>query len=411
MPNRATNRVVVVGAGLAGLVAAIRLARAGRPVTLVTKGLGGLQLGQGTIDLLGYAPDRVTEPLPAIAALADDHPYRVLGAEAVRAGIDYVHGLLPELLDGSVERNLVLPTAVGALRPTCLAQPSMRAGELLGVAPALIAGLRQLKDFPAALCASNLARQAAPDGSPIQARSVVVDFPAQDGMADSSALAYARFLDRPEARERLAAALRPQLREAEVVGLPAVLGVRDRQAHAHLEQLLGHQVFEIPLPPPGVPGIRLNERLTTLAQQAGVRMVLGSRVTGFESSGSQVTAVCAAVAGRLRPYPCSAVVYAPGGLESGAISMDSYGTVSEVVFDLPLAHADSELLTGPSWHDQPLFRVGVRVGPDARAEGPYTNLYAAGGIIAGAIRWTEKSGDGIALASAVRAADSILKGA
>jgi glycerol-3-phosphate dehydrogenase subunit B len=41
----------------------------------------------------------------------------------------------------------------------------------------------------------------------------------------------------------------------------------------------------------------------------------------------------------------------------------------------------------------------------------YRNLFAAGGILAGAIRWTEKSGEGIALASAVTAADSILKGA
>ena len=38
----------------------------------------------------------------------------------------------------------------------------------------------------------------------------------------------------------------------------------------------------------------------------------------------------------------------------------------------------------------------------------YTNLYAAGGILAGATRWQEKSGEGIAVASAVRAADSIL---
>ena len=34
--------VVVIGAGLAGLTAALRLARAGQSVTLVTKGPGGL---------------------------------------------------------------------------------------------------------------------------------------------------------------------------------------------------------------------------------------------------------------------------------------------------------------------------------------------------------------------------------
>ncbi|MDK9345519.1 FAD-binding protein, partial [Propionibacterium freudenreichii] len=55
--------VVVIGAGLSGLLAAIRLRRAGLAVTMVHKGRGGLQLGQGTIDLLGYRPDRVARPL------------------------------------------------------------------------------------------------------------------------------------------------------------------------------------------------------------------------------------------------------------------------------------------------------------------------------------------------------------
>lgn len=56
------SRVVVIGAGLAGLTAALRLARAGARVTLATKGPGGLQLSQGTIDILGYSPERVRAP-------------------------------------------------------------------------------------------------------------------------------------------------------------------------------------------------------------------------------------------------------------------------------------------------------------------------------------------------------------
>lgn len=47
------------------------------------------------------------------------------------------------------------------------------------------------------------------------------------------------------------------------------------------------------------------------------------------------------------------------------------------------------------------------IGPDGEAV--YENLYAVGGLLAGAIRWREKSGEGIALASALAAADSILE--
>ena len=58
--------VVVIGAGLAGLAAAIKAADAGLSVTLVTKGVGGIQLGTGTVDILGYRPEPVEAPLEAL---------------------------------------------------------------------------------------------------------------------------------------------------------------------------------------------------------------------------------------------------------------------------------------------------------------------------------------------------------
>ena len=63
-------RVVVIGAGLAGLVASIRLADAGARVALLNKGTGGLQLSQGTVDILGYGPGRIERPLDALADFA-----------------------------------------------------------------------------------------------------------------------------------------------------------------------------------------------------------------------------------------------------------------------------------------------------------------------------------------------------
>ena len=70
--------VVIIGAGLAGLAAAIKAADAGLSVTLITKGVGGIQLGTGTVDILGYGPDPVEAPLdaiPAHVASRPTHPY------------------------------------------------------------------------------------------------------------------------------------------------------------------------------------------------------------------------------------------------------------------------------------------------------------------------------------------------
>lgn len=416
------SRVLVLGAGLAGLVAANRLARLGAPagvrVTLLTKGIGGLQLGQGTIDVLGYAPDRVTNPVLTLSALASakpGHPYATIGVGPVLAGVAYLADLLgPDLLVGDPETNYQLPTAVGAIRPTCLASPSMVAGHVQDGQRLAIVGLRRLKDFHPKLIAENLARTPLPDGGRLSARPVSVDVPARDGEVDSSGLTYARAFDDPNFRQRFASTLKPFLTDGEVVGLPAVLGLKDRQAWRDVAERLGHPVFEIPLPPPNVPGMRLNEALTEAAVAAGVRIVNGARTVGVRVEDGVVKGVTVATAGAAREYLGDAFVLATGGFEAGALALDSFGAVTETLFGLPLAGAEGPLIHGDYWGaEQPLFKVGVRVAKDMRVvDGSgavvHPNLFAAGGILAGSSRWRELSGDGIALASGLQAADSIL---
>ena len=59
---------VVIGAGLAGLTAAIRLAEGGLRTVLVAKGVGATHLAPSSIDVLGYAPERIEE-LRALGAI------------------------------------------------------------------------------------------------------------------------------------------------------------------------------------------------------------------------------------------------------------------------------------------------------------------------------------------------------
>ena len=423
------SRVVVIGAGLAGLTAALRLARTGQSVTLATKGPGGLQLSQGTIDILGYSPERVTRPLEAIASLPDEHPYASIGADEVAAAVIWLGQQLgPELLTGDPSTNLHLPTAVGALRPTALAQPSMVAGDARslsaheergGVSKGLtyaVVGVRQVKDFPADLIAGNLARTTAPDGTRLAANSAWIDLQARPGEADPSPLTYARSMDDEAFAATFARAVAKAAGKGDVVAVPAVLGIRRRGVWQQVQDIVGRPVCEIPLPPPSVPGLRLYEALLALVRAAGVRFIQGSHVTGFTPDGGRVASVTLAAAGGPRELAADAVVFAPGGFESGALSVDSYGTISEPVFGLPLTATDAgELITEKYWGPHPLFEVGVRVDEAGRPVGErgvaHENLYVAGGIIAGAERWRDKSGDGVAVATAIRAADHITGGA
>lgn len=409
-------KVAVIGAGLAGLTAALRLADGGASVVLISKGIGGIQLSQGTLDILGYAPDRVERPLDGLAAFVAErprHPYALL-ADTVADAVGYVTGLVgPDLLGGDGTTNLQLPTAVGAVRPTAVAPPGLAAADVRASTSFLVVGFRRLKDFQASLVAGNLGRTPVAD---VTARHVWIDFVARDGEHDSSALTFARALDDPAARERLAALLTSQITGDETVLVPACLGLNDVGVARRLSEQLGHRVAEVALQPPGVPGMRLNHALIQAAKSRGIRLVNGSKVTGSTVDGHRLASVEVASAGHPLQVAADAFVYAPGGFESGALTVDSYGAIADVGLGLPLT-ADSAvgLINEDFWgSDQALFEVGVK--PDAAmrpldraGDVVWSNVHVAGGILAGANRWREKSGDGIAVASAVRAADTIVE--
>ena len=400
---------IVIGSGLAGLSAAIRLAQSGQDVTLLTFGIGGIQLGQGTIDVLGYSGDEPVEDpfdqMPAFVAEHPGHPYAVLGANQVKQAVDWLAGLLPGLLVPGDDRNHCVPTALGAMRPTYLVQPWFRWPDPTSVA---VVGPRQIKDFYPELAAANLEETAH-----VRAAGYHIDLPARPGEAESSPVLYAKALENPEFLALFADLVAREIGDEEAVCLPAILGLGDPMG-TRLTEILGRPVVETLLPPPSIPGMRMNGALTQAATAAGVRTILGSKVTGFHADQGRITGVVLAQAGRDETYEASDFVYAPGGFESGALTMDSYGKVAETLFGLWLDGADrDDLVTGDYWTDQKLFAVGVRTDTSMRpldSEGrpAYENLHAAGGILAGAIRWTEKSGDGIAVASGVRAADAIL---
>jgi glycerol-3-phosphate dehydrogenase subunit B len=404
------SRTIVIGAGLAGLVAALRIADAGGKVTVIATGAGSLQLGGAAVDVLGYTGERVDRPLEAFDQLPLFHPYRAIGAERVVAALDWLRERLPALdIRGDASQNLLLATAVGSIRPTAAAQASVAAGDLRAGGPVVFAGFPSVKDFVPQLVAANIAKAG------IETRAVSIEMPA-GSEPDLSPLGMARQLDDPLRRADLMTALRHAVgvSDGARVGLPAVLGANEHPVvHAAISEALGTEVFEVPTIPPSVPGIRLYRALTGELRQVGGRVILGATVTGAETDGDRLRGVVAAVAGRNRTFPADAVVLATGGLAVGGIELERDGP-RETVFNLDLSGVPPD---GPFVADvhaeNPIDRTGVAVDDNMRpvstgGGNAFPNLYAAGGILAGAAPWRELSGNGLALASGLVAADAIL---
>jgi len=410
--------LIVIGAGLAGLGAALTAAEAGLTVKVVSKGLNALHWSAATLDLFGYQPPRpapIREPWDALSRLPLDHPYQVAGPERVRAAVDRFIGWtqaagLPYAAGTVAGENFMLPSPVGAMRPVYLAPQGQRPGDLSSEQPILVVGFDGARDFYPHLAADHLNRQGR------SARGLVLPTSLITERRDANTVQLAAELDKPEHRQKLGAALKAAVRRGERIGLPAILGLNDHaQTVAALSELAGAPIFEIPTLPPSVPGLRLTAALRRLLDRHNVRVEVGMEVIGVGVEDGAVRWVETDTSARPLRHAARGFVLATGGVLGGGFRSDHRGRFWEVVFDLPLGvPQDRSQWFRPLFLDpegQPVFHGGVTVSRDfqpldGRGGIVYRNLWAAGGLLAGTDPIQEHSLEGIGVASGVAAGEA-----
>jgi glycerol-3-phosphate dehydrogenase subunit B len=410
--------VVVVGGGVAGAATAVSAARTGASVRLVTHKKSTLRHASGLIDVLGYVPgdDKpVVYPYSALSKLPDDHPYSVVGESAVREGLTLFDDMVGDAYEGGhTAKNALVATHGGTVKPTARYPKSAAPGLASRTRDTLLVGFRSLPDFDASVAADHLAAA----GAPYAVEGVQIDFPG-DFRADAKVTRYAKALDRNEelsafgkqrsAREALAEAVRPHLDGAERVGFPALLGDESAdRVRADLSDLLGADVFEIPMGPPSLPGLRLEDLLFDAMDEAGVRISAGNPVVGYErveGDSDRVASVTVDRNGQRVQLHADEFVLATGGLVGKGIDSDREG-VSEPVFDCHVPHPSDryDWWDGDAFGDHPFAAFGVvpddQLRPtDADGRPEFANLRAAGGVVGGADFAAEKSGSGVSLAT------------
>lgn len=404
-------KTIVIGAGLSGLTVGARLSEAGAEVEVLSKGWGVLHWHAGTIDVLGAdGGGRVMSPSAAIETLIatqPDHPYVLVGVDGVAASLDWLVATTAATvgLSGTIESNQVLISATGGPRPTCLAPRSMVGGRHDDTAPTLIVGLDRFPDFSANLVASNL------NASGGTARAVDISIPGVTGRTFFNGVTIANALDDPAITATVIEMVSPYLGTEERVGFPAVLGLsRHRQVFDELEASLGRRVFEIPILPPSVPGMRIHRTLVELIGHHRVHE--GMEVIGIESGDGRVTSVLTEAAARPNRTPGDRFVIATGGILGGGIVAGYDGSLREVVAGLdvsgPPGRSEWFRTRFADGKGHPVYRSGVGVdGRFSAPEGP-DNVTVVGHTLGGTDAIREKSVDGIALATGYKAADLLM---
>lgn len=385
IPAAAGQRVVVIGAGLAGLAAAVHAVQAGARVRVLAAGLGRLILTPGWFALGPFAA----------------HP----GVEAFRrwaAGQDLIR-----LAEGGR-----LPSLLGIPRTVDLAPEGLAAGAIDGAAPVLIVGFAGWRDFDAALCSGMLA------AAGVSCRAASIDLPPRHEGWDLSPTELAHRFDDPAFRAEVAQRVRARLNGEARVGFPAVLGLHDPRVRAEMAARIGVPVFEVPTLTPSVPGTRLYNTLKRWLLRQGAQVQVGHPVTRLIVEGGRATGVAVASAGRETIFPGNAFILATGGLYGGGLLSDDRGHVWEPIAGLAVMAGDDrtawfrDTLLDPEGH--PVHTFGLRVDEALRplnetGHPVCANLTVAGHALGGFSPLAGGYDEGLDLASAYAAVRAALQ--
>ena len=406
--------VIVIGAGLTGLMAAESALEVGAKVLLLARGLGSLPLTTGCIDILGYSPVTSKTPLSApaaeVARVSARHPYGMIGAEGVWQALAHFRSVLDSEsypYRGSGEKNILIPTSLGSLHPTGLVPETLEQGDLSLPRPALLLGFEGLKDFFPFFAAQNLNLLHQKGATNSFFRAALLKRPPL-GEKPLNGMSLASAFEEEDFRASLAGEMRSLLRYGERLGLPAVLGIQSPQkVWMDLQERVGAPIFEVPLPPPSIPGLRLQNFLKSNFQKRGGRLFIGFSSIQPIIEKSRIVGLILGDPGRNVPYRAAAFVLATGQFVGGGLDSER-NRIFETLFGLPIRYPAnrkewfrSTLLTPTG---QRFNSFGVEADQnlqpvDLHGQVVYQNLFAAGGILAHGDSMNEKSGGGIAVST------------
>ncbi|MBQ1913333.1 MAG: anaerobic glycerol-3-phosphate dehydrogenase subunit B [Bacteroidales bacterium] len=367
---------VIIGGGLAGLVAGIRLQQAGKRTAIISTGQNALHFFSGSFESLEEAPQEVLDLFSAAGIRLHYRP-------GVR--------LMP----------------LGTFRPAALSLedvslfPEPRIGHR-----ALVVNFKGYHDYFSSFLAEGLEKEG------MECRVRFLHLPELDQLklspSEMRSVQIARIVDR--AWEKVVQEIRVLLRDEDTVVLPQVFGLHDASIPGRIRQGIPAQVVFAGTLPPSVPGVRTQMLLKRRYEVLGGIYLMGDEVLSAHIYDGVIHSV---VTANLDKHYVEAAhfVLATGSYFSKGLKSNPF-QVSEPVFGLDVDFAaDRNTWYNPVFAEQqPYMQYGVRTDETlrgVRGGEALKNLWVAGSILGGT-RPELGTGAGLAIRSALAAADQIL---
>lgn len=409
---------VIVGGGLAGFACGLALQKAGQRTAVVSVGQSTLHFSSGALELLGsVSGQEVGAPLDAVKLLPDGHPYRKLGDSFARYA-ELAEGLLSSVgiaWRGSSRANHYRLTPLGGLRPAWLSVEDIAvvdhaedySGKRVGVV-----NFEGFLDFPFTLLGDGIGAL----GAQVELRTL--EFLGLSELRQSAteyrAVQLARYFAEEANVEALVEALGAWSAEKDLLILPAVFDLDARgEVMQTLRERLSKPVGCVATLPPSVVGDRIASALRSAYTRAeGVVLGNCEAVRGDVEQG-RVERMQTTTLGedylRAENFVLATGKFYSSGVLSSREGVREKVLECDVISDSPR----DAWLEESFWENHAFSRYGVQVDDGfrvLRGGAPLRNAYAIGSVLGGFDALAEGSGGGVALLTALRVADAIVKG-
>ena len=413
---------IIIGGGLAGLLCGIRLAKEGVRCAIVSTGQSALHFSSGSFDLLNTLPDgtSVDNPVEAVGELirqAPEHPYALIGADLFPVLVAEAAALLGEAgidVEGDSLQNHFRLTPVGYLKPTWLTMSGYVRSEQSDKLPwqrIALFNVAGFLDFHPQFLSDAIRRWGSSCSQHTVDLSVLQTL--RENPSEMRSTNIARIFDRAEVLEELATIIRRDMGDAEVVLLPAALGIERRDGAQRLASMVGRPVRIVATLPPSVPGIQTQIALRRYFQRLGGVYMLGDTAVNYEADDDAIKAIYTINHGD-DALVADTFVLATGSYFSRGLETTVEGKLIEPLFGIDTV----SLPERKSWYNRDLFeaqpfeRFGLASDSDLHAmrEGrTIRNLYVAGAGLAGFNAVKEGCGAGVSMLTALFVASRILQ--
>ena len=402
---------IIIGGGLSGLVAGIDLVRKGQKCLSVSSGQSALHFFSGSFELYG----KDENPLKAIAALDESHPYSKLGAERVEALTARVKPFFAELglnFKGDASVNHWRMTPLGVMKKAWLTLDEYASFETAEQTPwkkVCLLNIDGFLDFHTSYIAAALEQKgvetvlsslSAPQFDKLR------ENPTEMRSTNISKVIIGDFV------QTLAAQINEKAAGTEVVLMPAVAGLTGTAEVERLRELVNVPLYFLPTLPPSTPGIRIQMMLKKYFQNQGGVYMLGDSVKEGKFENGKLVSI-KTVNHEDTEFVADNFVLASGSFFSKGLVASQTG-VAEPIFGLDI---DADTDRG-NWFErnmfeaQPYMKFGVATDEKfrARKDGQtIENVYVAGSVLSGFNAIKEGCGAGVSILTALNVAESIVE--